>query len=260
MIPLRKEIESDNLHQNKKGFSSSHDLLKFYYEPQVDKETNEELMAYSIFNNFSDDERNIMSSNPKYFSIDKKKFLLKKLNIVLNDNLKDKILREEKNDNEYNFKQEENKNNNTNLNINIKRIFNRKKAYELKINENKINNKIIEYHQKNLIKQASKNRIIDGINSNVNEYYKKYYSFCHQNFLKCEQNRNKEHFYRMFNYPLSFKMTREYQLNNNKNRIYQKEVLHKLKMQEKIKDDSLHEKINNFKNIIKINYDKVKNG
>ena len=255
-----KEIESDNLHQNKKGFSSSHDLLKFYYEPQVDKETNEELMAYSIFNNFSDDERNIMSSNPKYFSIDKKKFLLKKLNIVLNDNLKDKILREEKNDNEYNFKQEENKNNNTNLNINIKRIFNRKKAYELKINENKINNKIIEYHQKNLIKQASKNRIIDGINSNVNEYYKKYYSFCHQNFLKCEQNRNKEHFYRMFNYPLSFKMTREYQLNSNKNRIYQKEVLHKLKMQEKIKDDSLHEKINNFKNIIKINYDKVKNG
>ena len=64
----------------------------------------------------------------------------------------------------------------------------------------------------------------------------------------------------MFNYPLSFKMTREYQLNSNKNRIYQKEVLHKLKMQEKIKDDSLHEKINNFKNIIKINYDNFKNG
>ena len=109
-----REKESENLNQNKKGFSSSHDLLKFYYEPQIDKEINEELMAFSILNNFSNDEKDIISANPKYFLIDKKKFLLKKLNIIVNDNLKNRILREDENNNRKNLKEEENK---TDLNI-----------------------------------------------------------------------------------------------------------------------------------------------
>ena len=250
-----REKESENLNQNKKGFSSSHDLLKFYYEPQIDKEINEELMAFSILNNFSNDEKDIISANPKYFLIDKKKFLLKKLNIIVNDNLKNRILREDENNNRKNLKEEENK---TDLNNDIKRIFNRKRIYKLKINEKKINNKMIEYRRNNFIKHLSKNRIIDNINSNINEYYKKYYSFCHQNFLKRNENKKKEFFYRMFNYPLSYKMTREYQQNRNDSRIHQKEILHQLKMKDKLKDDSLQKKIKNFQNIIKTNYNKNK--
>ena len=250
-----REKESENLNQNKKGFSSSHDLLKFYYEPQIDKEINEELMAFSILNNFSNDEKDIISANPKYFLIDKKKFLLKKLNIIVNENLKNRILREDENNNRKNLKEEENK---TDLNNNIKRIFNRKRIYKLKINEKKINNKMIEYRRNNFIKHLSKNRIIDNINSNINEYYKKYYSFCHQNFLKHNENKKKEFFYRMFNYPLSYKMTREYQQNRNDSRIHQKEILHQLKMKDKLKDDSLQKKIKNFQNIIKTNYNKNK--
>ena len=249
-----KEIEKDNLNQNKKGFSSSHDLLNYYYEPSVDKRSNEEIMAYSIINNLSSEERKILSLNPKYFLIDKKKFLLKKLNIIVNDNLKNRILREDENNNRKNLKEE----NKTDLNNNIKRIFNRKRIYKLKINEKKINNKMIEYRRNNFIKHLSKNRIIDNINSNINEYYKKYYSFCHQNFLKRNENKKKEYFYRMFNYPLSYKMTREYQQNRNDSRIHQKEILHQLKMKEKLKDDSLQKKIKNFQNIIKTNYNKNK--
>ena len=62
----------------------------------------------------------------------------------------------------------------------------------------------------------------------------------------------------MFNYPLSYKMTREYQQNRNDSRIHQKEILHQLKMKEKLKDDSLQKKIKNFQNIIKTNYNKNK--
>ena len=181
--------------------------------------------------------------------------MLKKLNIIVNDNLKNRILREDENNNRKNLKEEENK---TDLNNNIKRIFNRKRIYKLKINEKKINNKMIEYRRNNFIKHLSKNRIIDNINSNINEYYKKYYSFCHQNFLKRNENKKKEFFYRMFNYPLSYKMTREYQQNRNDSRIHQKEILHQLKMKEKLKDDSLQKKIKNFQNIIKTNYNKNK--
>ena len=254
-----KEIEKDNLNQNKKGFSSSHDLLNYYYEPSVDKRSNEEIMAYSIINNLSSEERKILSLNPKYFLIDKKKILIKKLNIVLNESLKDRLLREEK----INIKQQTNlikEENKTDINNNIKDIFNKKVRKKLKVyNEKKINNKMMEYHQNKIVKDISKKRLIDYVNSGINEYYKKFYSFCHKNYLKYNQYKEGDYYYKMFNYPLSFKMTRDYQLNRNDSRLHQENFFHLLRKQKKIKADSILKKIKSCQNIMKNNYNKINN-
>ena len=254
-----KEIEKDNLNQNKKGFSSSHDLLNYYYEPSVDKRSNEEIMAYSIINNLSSEERKILSLNPKYFLIDKKKILIKKLNIVLNESLKDRLLREEK----INIKQQTNlikEENKTDINNNIKDIFNKKVRKKLKVyNEKKINNKMMEYHQNKIDKDISKKRLIDFVNSGINEYYKKFYSFCHKNYLKYNQYKEGDYYYKMFNYPLSFKMTRDYQLNRNDSRLHQENFFHLLRKHKKIKADSILKKIKSCQNIMKNNYNKINN-
>jgi len=254
-----KEIEKDNLNQNKKGFSSSHDLLNYYYEPSVDKRSNEEIMAYSIINNLSSEERKILSLNPKYFLIDKKKILIKKLNIVLNESLKDRLLREEK----INIKQQTNlikEENKTDINNNIKDIFNKKVRKKLKVyNEKKINNKMMEYHQNKIVKDISKKRLIDFVNSGINEYYKKFYSFCHKNYLKYNQYKEGDYYYKMFNYPLSFKMTRDYQLNRNDSRLHQENFFHLLRKHKKIKADSILKKIKSCQNIMKNNYNKINN-
>ena len=254
-----KEIEKDNLNQNKKGFSSSHDLLNYYYEPSVDKRSNEEIMAYSIINNLSSEERKILSLNPEYFLIDKKKILIKKLNIVLNESLKDRLLREEK----INIKQQTNlikEENKTDINNNIKDIFNKKVRKKLKVyNEKKINNKMMEYHQNKIVKDISKKRLIDYINSGINEYYKKFYSFCHKNYLKYNQYKEGDYYYKMFNYPLSFKMTRDYQLNRNDSRLHQENFFHLLRKHKKIKADSILKKIKSCQNIMKNNYNKINN-
>ena len=254
-----KEKEKGNLDQNKKGFSSSHNLLNYYYEPPIDKKTNEELMAYSIINNLSSDERKMVSLNPKYFLIDKKKILIKKLNIVLSESLKDRLLREETiiTENKNDFIKEENK---TDINNNIKTIFAKKIRNKTKIfNEKKINNKMMEYHQNKLIKDKSKKRLIDYVNSGINDYYKKFYSFCHKNFLKYNDFKEGDYYYKMFNYPLSFKMTREHQLNNNDERLHQEDFFHLLRKQKKRKAESILKKIKSCQNIIKKNYDKINN-
>ena len=252
-----KKIEHENINQNKKGFSSSHNLLNYYYEPPVDKETNEELMACSIINNLSDEEQNIVSLNPKYFLIDKKKILIKKLNIVLNEPLKDKLNREEKENNKNNINgliKEENK---TEINNNIKKIYNKKLSEKAKIyNEKKINNKMIEYHHKSLIKDIAKNKITEYINSGIKDYYKRFYSFCHKNDLKFNQYKKGDYDYKMFNYPLNYKMTKEYFLNKNDKRLQHEKYFHIDKKRNNRKKQSIINKIKSYQNIIKINYNK----
>ena len=254
-----KEIEKNNLHQNKKGFSSSHNILNYYYEPPVDKKSNEELMACSIINNLSTEERKILSLNPRYFLIDRRKILIKKLNIVLNESLKDRLSREEKiiTENQTNFIKEENK---TDINNNIKDIYNKNIRKKLNVyNEKKINNKMMEYHQNKLIKDISKKKLIDYVNSGINEYYKKFYSFCHKNYLKYNQYKEGDYYYKMFNYPLSFKMIRDYQLNRNDSRLHHENIFHLLKKQNKVKAESILKKIRSCQNILKNNYNKINN-
>lgn len=252
-----KKVEHDNLNQNKKGFSSSHDLLNYYYEPSIDKNTNEELMACSIVNNLSEDEKKIVFLNPKYFLIDNKKVLIKKLNIILNESLKDRLLREEKlsKANEEHNQHEENK---TDINNNIKKIFNKKIRNKTDIfNEKKINNKLSEYHHNNFVKTMSKNKLIDYINSGIKDYYKKFYSFCHKNFMEntslCQEG---DYNYKMFNYPLHFKMTKEYYLNKNSFRLEKEKNFHIYNLRKKNKKDALINRIKSCQNIIKKNYEK----
>jgi len=249
-----KKIEHGNLNQNKKGFSSSHNLLNYYYEPTVDKRTNEELMACSIINNLSNEEQNIVSLNPKYFLIDKKKVLINKLNIVLNESLKDKLNREEKVNNKNVFTKEENK---TEINNDIKKIFNKKLSKKTKIyNEKKINNKMIEYHHKSLIKEISKNRVTEYVNSGIKDYYKRFYSFCHKNDIKFNQYKKGDYDYKMFNYPLNYKMTKEYFLIRNDKRLQREKNFHNDIKRNNRKKQSLIDKIKSYQDIIKINYNK----
>lgn len=169
--------------------------------------------------------KKIVFLNPKYFLIDNKKVLIKKLNIILNESLKDRLLREEKlsKANEEHNQHEENK---TDINNNIKKIFNKKIRNKTDIfNEKKINNKLSEYHHNNFVKTMSKNKLIDYINSGIKDYYKKFYSFCHKNFMEntslCQEG---DYNYKMFNYPLHFKMTKEYYLNKNSFRLEKEKI------------------------------------
>lgn len=253
-----KDIEKDNFNQNKKGFSSSHNMFNYYYEPLIDSKTNEELMACSLINNLSNEEKKIVSTDPKYFLIDKKKLLIQKLNIILDETLKDKLIREEKTLTESKSKFSKEKNKNDSIN-DIKTIYNRKKRSKFKINENKINNKLIEYHQQKVIKDITKKKLIDYINSGINDYYKKFYSFSHQNYLKFNQFKEGDFDYKMFNYPLNYKMTKEYQLNKNDKRLQHEDLFHSIKNRKKYKTQYIIKKIKSCQNMIKINYNKSNN-
>ena len=253
-----KELESDNLNQNKKGFSSSHNLLNYYYKSLIDKKSNEEIKAYSLINNLSDDERQLMYSNPKYFSIDKNKIIADKLQIPINESLKDRLLKEEKSYGlkNYNSFKEENKtyiNNNNNIKRIYKQNFNHKdKLY----NEKKVNKKMIEYHHNNLIKRLSKNKFREFVNSGIKDYYKQYYSTLHNKTMRLNHYQDGDYNYKMFNYPLDFKMTKEFQLNNNYFRIKKEKnfMLNKNKISNK--NQALIDKLKYFHDIIKKNYSK----
>ena len=253
-----KELESDNLNQNKKGFSSSHNLLNYYYKSLIDKKSNEEIKAYSLINNLSDDERQLMYSNPKYFSIDKNKIIADKLQIPINESLKDRLLKEEKSNGvkNYNSFKEENKtyiNNNNNIKRIYKQNFNHKdKLY----NEKKVNKKMIEYHHDNLIKSLSKKRIVDYINSGIKNYFKQYYSFRHDKYMKMNNYQHGDYDYKIFNYPLDYKMTKEFQLEKNVTRIKKEKNFMNKKNININKNQALFEQIKNCQDIIKKNYSK----
>ena len=251
-----KKLESDNFDQNKKGFSSSHNLLNYYYESLIDKKSNEEIKAYSLINSLSKDEKKIIYINPKYFEIDKNKILAEKLRIVVNESLKDKIIKEEKSKSvkNYSFMKEENK---TFINNNIKRIYKQNLNYKDKIyNEKKINKKMIEYHHNNLIKSLSKNKFIEFVNSGIKNYYKQYYSSLHNKYMKSNNYKDGDYDYKMFNYPLDYKMTKEFHLNKNVTRIKKEKHFHLNKNKTLNKNHTLLDKLKNCQEIIKKNYSK----
>ena len=251
-----KKLESDNFDQNKKGFSSSHNLLNYYYESLIDKKSNEEIKAYSLINSLSKDEKKIIYINPKYFEIDKNKILAEKLRIVVNESLKDKIIKEEKSKSvkNYSFMKEENK---TFINNNIKRIYKQNLNYKDKIyNEKKINKKMIEYHHNNLIKSLSKNKFIEFVNSGIKNYYKQYYSSLHNKYMKSNNYKDGDYDYKMFNYPLDYKMTKEFHLNKNVTRIKKEKHFHLNKNKTINKNHTLLDKLKNCQEIIKKNYSK----
>ena len=251
-----KKLESDNFDQNKKGFSSSHNLLNYYYESLIDKKSNEEIKAYSLINSLSKDEKKIIYINPKYFEIDKNKILAEKLRIVVNESLKDKIIKEEKSKSvkNYSFMKEENK---TFINNNIKRIYKQNLNYKDKIyNEKKINKKMIEYHHNNLIKSLSKNKFIEFVNSGIKNYYKQYYSSLHNKYMKSNNYKDGDYDYKMFNYPLDYKMTKEFHLNKNMTRIKKEKHFHLNKNKTINKNHTLFDKLKNCQEIIKKNYSK----
>ena len=251
-----KKLESDNFNQNKKGFSSSHNLLNYYYESLVDKKSNEDIMAYSLINNLSNDEKKLVYINPKYFLVDKTKRLAGKLKIIIDETLKEKIEREEKSNsvNNNSFIKEENK---TSTNNNIKTIYKKKLKYKDKLyNEKKINKKMIEYHHDNLIKSLSKKRIVDYINSGIKNYFKQYYSFRHDKYMKMNNYQHGDYDYKIFNYPLDYKMTKEFQLEKNVTRIRKEKNFMNKKNININKNQALFEQIKNCQDIIKKNYSK----
>jgi hypothetical protein len=251
-----KKLESDNFNQNKKGFSSSHNLLNYYYESLVDKKSNEDIMAYSLINNLSNDEKKLVYINPKYFLVDKTKRLAGKLKIIIDETLKEKIEREEKSNsvNNNSFIKEENK---TSTNNNIKTIYKKRLKYKDKLyNEKKINKKMIEYHHDNLIKSLSKKRIVDYINSGIKNYFKQYYSFRHDKYMKMNNYQHGDYDYKIFNYPLDYKMTKEFQLEKNVTRIKKEKNFMNKKNININKNQALFEQIKNCQDIIKKNYSK----
>ena len=253
-----KKLEHDKFNNNKKEFSSSHNILNYYYEPPIDKKSNEELMACTILNNLSDKDKKIISLNPKYFLIDKKKILAKKLNIVINESLKDRIIREEQKE-ILDDKNKKNKSiivdiNKTDFNNKIKKIFNKKLIKRINIvNEKKINNQINRYHQE-IIKTDSKKKISDYINSEINNSYKEFQSFCRKNYSKYNQFKEGDYYYKIFNYPLNYKMTREYALTKNNTRLNYEENFHILREKNKEIKENSKNKVKNCQNIIKLNY------
>ena len=251
-----KQLESDNFDQNKKGFSSSHNLLNYYYESLIDKKANEEIKAYSLINSLSKDEKKMIYINPKYFEINKNKILAEKLRIVVNESLKDKIIKEEKSKSvkNYNFMKEENK---IFINNNIKRIYKQNLNYKDKIyNEKKINKKMIEYHHNNLLKSLSKNKFIEFVNSGIKNYYKQYYSSLHTKYMKSNNYQDGDYDYKMFNYPLDYKMTKDFHLFKNITRIKKEKHFHLNKNKTLNKNQTLLDKLKNCQEIIKKNYSK----
>ena len=245
-----KKLEENNFSPNKKDFFSSHNLSDFYYDYDSNTYNNEEFINKVIGNSFSDREKKIISSSPKYFSINNKKSLLKILKINPYETLKEKIQKEEnlKNANKTIIKSKINniKRNNSNfqkkLNYNKFDIFNIHKKIIHKIN---LNN--------NYAKEKNKKRIFDFFNKEIRNYYNKY------NMMKGKiyNRKENENYYKIYNCPIKYNMTKEYIIDSNNERLNKEDYFHYLRNKNKNYIDNTNNIITKYKEIMKKNYKEV---
>ena len=248
---LRKKIQDNNFSTTKKDFYSSHNLSDFYFDFDKDLYNDEEFITKAVINSFSDREKKIISSSPKYFSIHKKKYLLKKLKINPNETLKEKLQKEEnmeklKNKDEIMFDRKSTKN--------IKNIFKKK----LNANKNKyfndnIKDKIIKKSNSLLNKRDTKRNLYDYFDKEIKNYYSKYYLFCYNN-KKNTNFKGNEDYYKMFNYPINYNMTKEFILDKNNERLNKEEHFHYLREKNNMNNDYINNTISKFQAIMRDNY------
>lgn len=270
-IKGKKEQES-NFSPNKKDFYSSHNISDFYYDldSNMYKVLNEEFITKAVVNSFNDREKKIISLAPKYFLIHKKNFLLKKLKVDSNETLKDKLQKEEdieklKNQNKSEIKnippKVKNKSNDDKGDKGDNNIF-RKKVIIKKINIfNGVKpHKVLDKTQIHFVKYRNKKNISEYVNKEIKNSFNKYNLFCAKNSMDNIDCKGNDDYYKMFNFPLSYNMTREYILDKNNERLDKEEIFHYMKEKNKNDNDLIKNTISKYQSIMRENYkDKMNN-
>ena len=250
----KKILQNSNFSTTKKDFYSSHNLLDYYLDFDKDLYNDDEFITKAVINSFSEREKKIISLSPKYFSIHKKKNLLKRLKINLNETLKDKLQKEEKieklKNKEIILSQKPSENDNNNIKNVFKKKLNKKivKYFYGKIMDQKLKKK-----NNSLIKEDKKKSLSAFFDKEIKNYYNKYYLFCTKNTKNSNFKKNDD-YYKMFNYPINYNMTKEFILFKNNERLNKEEQLHNLRKINKKNNDYINNTISKFQEIMKKNY------
>ncbi len=263
-----KKIQESNFSPNKKEFYSSHNISDFYYDldSNMYKDLNEEFITKAVVNSFNEREKKIISLAPKYFLIHKKKYLLKKLKVDSNETLKEKLQKEEdmeklKNQNKNEINNISKVKNKSNDDKKDKNIF-RKKVIIKKINiSNGVKpHKVLNKTQIRFVKYRNKKNISEYIDKEIKNSYNKYNLFCAKNSMDNIDCKGNDDYYKMFNFPLSYNMTREYILDKNNERLEKEEIFHYMKEKNKNDNDLIKNTISKYQSIMRENYkDKLNN-
>jgi len=229
-----KILEQKNFSPNKKECLSSHNILSFYYENKnKNKNRDKDNISKIVDNSLSNKEKKLILEMPDDFIIYKKINLLKKLNYIQNKPLKERLNKEEIN---QNLKSKSYRNINKNI-FKQKLYSNKSDIYD----ENKIN-KELKREQSQLNKDANKKRISDYINKVIKN-----------NLQKRLKKFRIEH--KNYKFPLSYYMRRESSLNRNKERLNKEYFFHNLKKANNSnKDLLLKQTITKYQSIMRENY------
>ena len=250
-------MQENNFSPNKKDFYSSHDLSDFYFDLDSNLYNDEEYITRAVVNSFTDREKSIICLSPKYFAIHKNKPLIKKLKIDPNEKLKDKLQKEE------NMEKYKNKNSNdiylgyNSTKNNDKKIINSfKKKSNIKKKIDKLKRKKIQEEMKKTNKEhfKDKNKISDYFNKEIKNYYSQYHSFCGKNKLKYNSWKGSDDYYKMFNYPINYNMTRESLIDKNNERLDKEEYFHQLRDKNKTNNDYINNTISKYQSLMMKNY------
>ena len=250
-----KLLQNNNFSTTKKEFYSSHNLLDFYLDFDKDLYNDDEFITKAVIKSFSDREKKILSLSPKYFSIHKRENLLKRLKINPNETLKDKLQKEENieklKNKEIILSQKPSKNDNNNIKNTFKKKLNIKK--EVKYFNEKIIDRKLKYMNKLLIQEDKKKNLSDFFDKEIKNYYNKYYLFCTKN-TKNSNFKGNEDYYKMFNYPINFNMTKEFVLFKNTERLNKEAKFLYLRNINKKNNDYINNTICKFQEKMKENY------
>ena len=252
-------MQENNFSPNKKDFYSSHDLSDFYFDLDSNLYNDEEYITRAVVNSFTDREKKMISLSPKYFAIHKIKPLIKKLKINPNEKLKDRLQKEEyiekyknKNSNDIYLGYNSTKNND-------KRILNTfKKKSNIKNKIDMLKRKKIQEQKKKANKDyfivKDKKNIYDYFNKEIKNYYSQYHSFCGKNMLEYNSWKGNDDYYKMFNYPINYNMTRESLIDKNNERLDKEEYFHQLREKNKTNNDYINNTISKYQSLMMKNY------
>ena len=244
-----KIIQENNFSPNKKEFYSSHNLPDFYFDLDSNIINDEEYITRAVVNSFTEREKKIISLSPKYFSINNNKALMQRLKIDPNETLKDKLLKEDNNNEKSKYK------NSLDINNSTKNIIkNNKNYFDLNIKKiDKLRNKKYKEEKKNSIINK-KNNITDYFNKEIKNYYNKFNYFCGKNDLFYHSWKGNDDYYKMFNYPMNYNMTKECLLDKNNERLDKEEYFRQIREKNKLDKDLINATISKYQAIMMKNY------
>ena len=99
-----------------------------------------------------------------------------------------------------------------------------------------------------------KTKISDYFNKEIKNYYSQYHSFCGKNMLKYNSWKGSDDYYKMFNYPINYNMTRESLIDKNNERLDKEEYFHQLRDKNKTNNDYINNTISKYQSLMMKNY------